>query len=73
MAPRVLVDATEVPADRGALGRYVDGLLTALGAAKTDLAIACQRSDEERYRRLIPDAEVVTAPPTITHRAARLA
>jgi hypothetical protein len=73
VAPRVLVDATEVPADRGALGRYVDGLLTALGAAETDLAIACQRSDEERYRRLIPDAQIATAPPTIMHRAARLA
>ena len=33
MAPRVLVDATDVPADRGALGRYVDGLIGALGAA----------------------------------------
>ena len=73
MAPRVLVDATEVPADRGALGRYVDGLLTALGAAGTDLAIACQRADEERYRRLVTDAQIATAPPTIMHRAARLA
>jgi len=73
VAPRVLVDATEVPADRGALGRYVDGLLTALGAAGTDLAIACQRADEQRYRRLISGSEVVTAPPTIMHRAARLA
>jgi len=27
VAPRVLVDATAVPADRGALGRYVDGLV----------------------------------------------
>ena len=27
VAPRVLVDATDVPADRGALGRYVDGLI----------------------------------------------
>ena len=73
MAPRVLIDATEVPADRGALGRYVDGLLAALDAAGADLAVVCQRADEERYRRLTPHAEVVTAPPTITHRAARLA
>ena len=29
--PRVLVDATSVPADRGGVGRYVDGLLGALG------------------------------------------
>jgi glycosyltransferase involved in cell wall biosynthesis len=30
--PRVLVDATSVPADRGGVGRYVDGLLGALAA-----------------------------------------
>jgi glycosyltransferase involved in cell wall biosynthesis len=30
--PRVLVDATSVPADRGGVGRYVDGLLGALSA-----------------------------------------
>ena len=29
--PRVLIDATSVPADRGGVGRYVDGLLGALG------------------------------------------
>ena len=33
MAPRVLIDATDVPADRGALGRYVDGLIGALDVA----------------------------------------
>ena len=73
MAPRVLVDATAVPADRGAHGRYVDGLVCALGAAGADLAVACQRADEERYGRLIPGARVVAAPPAIAHRPARLA
>jgi glycosyltransferase involved in cell wall biosynthesis len=73
VAPRVLVDATGVPADRGALGRYVDGLVTALGAAGADLAVACQRADEERYGRLVPSAQVVAAPPAIAHRPARLA
>ena len=72
MAPRVLVDATAVPADRGALGRYVDGLVAALGAAGADLAVACQRADEERYGRLIPDARVVAGPTAIAHRPARL-
>ena len=73
MAPRVLVDATAVPADRGAVGRYVDGLMSALEAAGADLAVACQRADEERYARLIPHAQVVAAPTAIAHRAARLA
>jgi glycosyltransferase involved in cell wall biosynthesis len=73
VAPRVLIDATAVPADRGALGRYVDGLVSALNAAGADLAVACQRADEERYSRLVPNARVVAGPPAIAHRPARLA
>jgi len=69
----VLVDATGVPADRGALGRYVDGLVTALAEGGADLALACQRADEERYARLLPGARVVPGPPAIAHRPARLA
>jgi glycosyltransferase involved in cell wall biosynthesis len=73
VAIRVLVDATAVPADRGALGRYVDGLVCGLEAAGADLVIACQRADEERYGRLIPGATIVAGPPAIAHRPARLA
>ena len=73
VAPRVLVDTTAVPADRGALGRYVDGLVCALGAAGADLAVACQRADEEKYGRLVPSARIVAGPPAIAHRPARLA
>jgi len=73
VAPRVLVDATAVPADRGALGRYVDGLMIALCRAGADLAVACQRADEERYGRLVPNARVVAGPTAIAHRPARLA
>jgi glycosyltransferase involved in cell wall biosynthesis len=73
VVPRVLVDATAVPADRGALGRYVDGLIAALHRADADLAVACQRSDEERYSTLAPKARVVAGPPAIAHRSARLA
>jgi glycosyltransferase involved in cell wall biosynthesis len=68
----VLVDATGVPADRGALGRYVDGLVSALDEADADMAIACQRADEERYSRLLPSAKIVPGPPSIAHRPARL-
>jgi glycosyltransferase involved in cell wall biosynthesis len=73
VGPRVLVDATGVPADRGALGRYVDGLVTALAEGGADLALACQRADEERYSRLLPGARIVPGPPAIAHRPARLA
>jgi glycosyltransferase involved in cell wall biosynthesis len=73
VAPRVLVDATAVPADRGALGRYVEGLVTALEAAGADLVVACQRADEERYGRLLQSARIVAGPTAINHRTARLA
>ena len=35
--------------------------------------MACQRSDEERYARLVPAARIVAGPPAIAHRPARLA
>jgi glycosyltransferase involved in cell wall biosynthesis len=73
VALRVLVDATGVPTDRGALGRYVDGLIGSLGATGIDLAVACQRSDEERYKRLAPDAIIAAGPIALGHRTDRLA
>jgi len=73
VAPRVLVDATAVPADRGGVGRYVDGLVAALSAAGADLAVVCQRADVERYGRAAPHAEIVGGPAAIAHRPARLA
>jgi glycosyltransferase involved in cell wall biosynthesis len=73
--PRVLVDATAVPADRGGVGRYVDDLLAALVAEGADLAIACQRADAERYGRLTGATAptVVPGPAAISSRPARLA
>lgn len=71
--PRVLFDATSVPADRGGVGRYVDGLLRALGGVEHGLTVVCQRTDLERYGRMLPYAEVVVGPAAVAHRAARLA
>lgn len=71
--PRVLVDATAVPADRGGVGRYVDGLVQALAEGGADLAITAQRSDAERYSRMAPTAKVIPGPAAIAHRPARLA
>jgi glycosyltransferase involved in cell wall biosynthesis len=73
VAPRVLVDATAVPADRGGVGRYVDGLIPALARAGADLAVVCQRADAERYSRMAPEVEIVAGPAAIAHRPARLA
>jgi glycosyltransferase involved in cell wall biosynthesis len=72
-APRVLIDATSVPADRGGVGRYVDGLLGALDKTDVDLTVVCQRADVERYSRLLSSATVISAPAAVTHRPARLA
>src|SRR5204863_171300 len=66
-------DATSVPADRGGVGRYVDGLLGALGKMDVDLAVVCQRTDAERYGRQLPSAKVIAAPSAAAHRPARLA
>ncbi|MGY0234556.1 glycosyltransferase family 4 protein [Longispora urticae] len=71
--PRVLVDATSVPADRGGVGRYLDGLLGALSSLPVDLMVVSQRSDAERYARLLPRAEVIAAPGAVNHRPTRLA
>lgn len=62
-----------MPADRGGVGRYVDSLVVALVQAGAQLAVACQRSDAERYGRLAPDARIVPGPSAISHRPARLA
>jgi glycosyltransferase involved in cell wall biosynthesis len=73
VALRVLVDASDVPTDRGALGRYVDGLIGALAATDVGLAVTCQLSDAERYSRLAPSASIVAGPIGLGHRADRLA
>ncbi len=73
MALRVLVDATDVPTDRGALGRYVDGLVGALAGTGVELALACQLADAERYGRLAPGATIVPGAIGLGHRSERLA
>jgi glycosyltransferase involved in cell wall biosynthesis len=56
------------------VGRYVDGLLGALGRRDdVDLVVVCQRTDAERYAHVLPEAEVVPAPAAVSHRPARLA
>jgi glycosyltransferase involved in cell wall biosynthesis len=70
--PRVLVDATAVPANRGGVGRYVDQLVPALDALGAELAVVCQRRDVDHYGALAPAAQVVSAPERIVGRPARL-
>jgi glycosyltransferase involved in cell wall biosynthesis len=54
----------------------VDGLIGALGkvtGSLVDLAVVAQRTDVERYARMLPGAEVIGAPAAAAHRPARLA
>ncbi len=66
---RVLFDATAIPADRGGVGRYVEGIVSQLGAEAT---IVCQSRDAERFSELAPHAAIVPASPRIASTALRL-
>src|SRR5699024_3964070 len=70
--PRVLLDATAVPPDRGGVGRYVDSLVAALDTAGTRLAVACQPGDAGHYEQLAPHATVVAAGAAVGSRPVRL-
>lgn len=70
--PRVLIDATAVPADRGGVGRYVDCLVAALEADGAAPMVVCQPRDAELYAALAPHAEVVPAVERLVARTARL-
>ncbi|GIG29904.1 glycosyltransferase family 4 protein [Cellulomonas marina] len=72
-SPRLLLDATAVPADRGGVGRYVDALVPALVAAGARLVVACQERDAALLAGLAPAAEVVTAPGPAARVPVRLA
>ncbi|GAA1246418.1 glycosyltransferase family 1 protein [Prauserella halophila] len=70
--PRVLIDATAVPADRGGVGRYVDSLVAALDSDGVALSVVCQPRDTELYGGLAPHAEIVPAAESTATRTARL-
>ena len=56
VAVPALIDATAVPADRGGVGRYVDGVIAALDGP---FFIACQARDAAHYATLAPSATVL--------------
>jgi glycosyltransferase involved in cell wall biosynthesis len=70
--PRVLLDATAVPADRGGVGRYVDSLVAALDADGARITVLCQPRDTALYGQLAPNGRIVAAPESVATRTARL-
>lgn len=71
--PRVLLDATAIPANRAGVGRYVEEIARELSQRRYPLALVCQARDGDHFRSLAPNAKVVAAPSSITSTAARLA
>lgn len=70
--PRVLLDATAIPADRAGVGRYVEELVRALSARHYPLAVVTQARDAERFAALAPHARIESAPAAIEPTARRL-
>ncbi|WP_026453277.1 glycosyltransferase family 4 protein [Saccharomonospora iraqiensis] len=70
--PRVLLDATAVPADRGGVGRYVDSLVAALDEAGARLTVVCQPRDGHLYSELAPRCRVIPTAQAVSTRTARL-
>lgn len=71
--PRVLLDATAIPAERGGVGRYLDHLAAALDTRGTALTIVCQARDAEVFASLARHSEIVPAGDELERRPARLA
>lgn len=72
-SPRVLLDATAVPAERGGVGRYVDQLVAALGALDAPVTVVCQHRDAQVFAESAPGLRIVPVNMRIRSRAARLA
>jgi glycosyltransferase involved in cell wall biosynthesis len=71
--PRVLLDATAIPGERGGVGRYVDNLVEALDAAGAALSVVCQHADAETFARLAPHSRIILTAEELGSRPARLA
>lgn len=70
--PKILLDATAIPASRTGVGRYVDHLVAALDMGGASLSVVCQRRDAQTLAGLAPGSRIVPIA-NITFRPARLA
>lgn len=72
-SPKILLDATSIPAERGGVGRYVDHLAAALDAEGARLTLVCQARDTEVLSELAPHSRLVSVNHRLASRVARLA
>ncbi len=70
--PRVLLDATAIPAERGGVGRYVDCLAAALDARGAALSVVCQSNDAATFSELAPRSRIIPVAEQVGSRPARV-
>lgn len=71
--PHVLLDCTAIPAHRGGVGRYVEGLLRGFESSQVRLTLATQARDRDAFVELVPWANIHSLPPRFTRRPLRIA
>lgn len=70
--PRVVIDATSIPQNRGGVGRYLEQLLPRLGGTAGRYTVIAKSEDLDWLTALAPDLEVVAGPASISRRPVRL-
>jgi glycosyltransferase involved in cell wall biosynthesis len=68
---RVLIDATAIPADRGGVGRYLDGLVSGLAQIEADVSVVAKPNDQALFADL--GVRSIAGPDALRRRPARLA
>jgi glycosyltransferase involved in cell wall biosynthesis len=68
---RVLIDATAIPADRGGVGRYLDGLLGGLAETGADVSVVSKPGDQSGFAAL--GVRALAGPSWLERRPLRLA
>jgi glycosyltransferase involved in cell wall biosynthesis len=67
----VLLDCTAIPANRGGVGRYIEGILSGLSADQVILTLVAQRREKKVLAEIAPWATVLTLPAWATVRPLR--
>ena len=68
---RVLIDATAIPADRGGVGRYLDGLVGGLAQIEADVSVVAKPDDQAFFAGL--GVRSIGGPVALRRRPTRLA